>query len=672
MSLKNINFSNGIRSEDIQYNFENLEDQIAKERLSIAGHGVSSGLDFSIDNFNIKINHGMLIDVTGKEISIKESNVKIPYPIMTQVNVDAVVESDGKISLPDIPYSTSGKCAAQYDDVPANYGIRIVDAINSSRTLSVISINNKIITTDARWEGQRIKVFYFKTEKRKDVIYIDMDNKIKIAIGLTSNSPDAPTPEDCKYILGTVNINPHYIKPSGEIVANISVDKDMKNLRTIYTDNKNELYIQGIKFDNLQIIEMIEPAKPTIDQLWYDTDSNKLKVWKTVDGISEWFNVNDTSIIPVREFKLWEPHNNPENKQEFIFHMTEDMNMRFIPNRNELEIYIDNGPLHSDQFEEITTEDVLINSTLKQKLIKDYGYTEEWINQANTNYDNIGIGFKLARPLDKACYVEVRATHRVNDSATRVRFQRSATFVDSDSFYYKEAEGNVVTTKIPYKVSENQLEVFMDGKRLDATLDFIEGIDLSINDRIKGTTSSQFQIITYIPENSKISYKITTNIYSYDNIDLMIGELGTKVAEAEESISTKLTEVSQFVDSTNNNMIVMQNKINLISEKEAEHEEFLKKIDNLNVRIPKGLINMDLIKTSNTMESPGIYPEDFVMIFDTQSESGSNVLMRGSDFNIEMDDNNNNLFYITFSESIPNGHKLYITGIKFKSEEVSQ
>ena len=44
-NLLPIDFSTGVRSEKIQYNFEALESQIANDRISTFGHGITEGLD---------------------------------------------------------------------------------------------------------------------------------------------------------------------------------------------------------------------------------------------------------------------------------------------------------------------------------------------------------------------------------------------------------------------------------------------------------------------------------------------------------------------------------------------------------------------------------------------------------------------------------------------------
>lgn len=678
MSLKQIDFSNGIRSEDIQYNFNQISDEIARERLAMSGHGISSGLDFVIDGFKLKITSGSLVDLNGKEVFINETILDIPLPRLIIANEPPkTIGTDGQIVLSNVPYSITRKLTSQYD-IPSNYGITITDYSNTSKTLPVMSINNNTILTDVRWAGQLAKVTYSYSNKRYDTIYIGTDNKIKIIEGITSNSPSVSMPNVAayKYILGIVEVEPYSTQNNGEVIAKLSVEKDMKSLRNVYTDSDNNLYLCGVSFDDLQIIHMVEPVTPYENQLWYDAVSNKLRVWKTVDGIAQWSNVNDTSIIPVKEYKIWTPENNPIGRQLFVFNMTEDLNMKFVPARNELEIIIDNGPLHSDQFEEITLDDVKNDAALKQLLITSYGYTDAWITETDSRFENIGVGFKLAQPLDKNCYVEVRATHRVNDNPLRNRFQRSATFSSTDSFTYDSANGKVVTTKSPYRVDECQLEVFIDGKRIENVRDYTEGIDLAVEARTRGAASSQFMIVADIPDGARITYKIVTNIYTYDHVEMIVGDLADRINAAEQTITTQADNVSNFVSSTNLNLNTMSTRLTNVETNELQHANFVKKIDvlttdnmpeSINTWIPKDVINTSVEKNGSLVPVTGISPEDFIIMFDIQGIGGNSILRRGIDYDITKDQTSG-LVYINFIDpnAVPNGNTLYIIGIKFK------
>ena len=74
--LKIIDFSNGIRSEEIQENFNILQDEINRERINIGGTGIASGLEITpiitSDRFAIKVSASSIVTNDGEEIYIDE------------------------------------------------------------------------------------------------------------------------------------------------------------------------------------------------------------------------------------------------------------------------------------------------------------------------------------------------------------------------------------------------------------------------------------------------------------------------------------------------------------------------------------------------------------------------------------------------------------------------
>lgn len=673
--MRLINFSKGIRAEDIQHNFNAIQDQIARERLSVAGHGISSGLDFSIDKFLLTINPGSLVGVDGQNLFFDETKISIQLPrITTQRDAVYTVELDGRISLDNVPYATSRLAPSEYV-LPVAYGITVSDYSNASKLLSVLSIDEKKIEIDARWAGKLVKVTHGFTNKRYDTVYIDGNYAIKVMEGITSSSPSVPMPTEYKYILGFIEVNPFAADGLTSKAAKMTVKKDMKNLRNVYTDENNVLYICGTPFEDLQIVHMIEPENPIDNQLWYDSVSNKLRVRRIVDGISQWVGVNDTSVIPVREYKIWTPQQNPAGRTRFIFHYEEDLNMRFVPGRNSLDLIIDQIPLHTDQFKELTIADAS-DPEIYNLLVSQYGYPVEILDSLSQDYENLGIGFQLGTALDKGCYVEARATHRVNENPLTHRFQRTATFVGTDSFLYSPEGGLEFNTNSPFRIKENQLEIFVDGKRLDPKTEYIEGSDLLEAERIRGTSSHTFKLIKDIASGSRISYKVTATIYSYDHVEKILGDLADKVVQAETTVQQTSAQVTEFITETNATVAGLSTAIQNVETKLLEHSEFVRKTDVLTMDnmpaqvvswIPKGIINLSLVKSGTMNSVENIDPEDFVVMFDMQGSAGNSILIRGADYEITKD-STSGIVYVEFLDpnAVENGHTLYIIGLKFK------
>lgn len=648
--MKLIDFSNGIRSAEIQHNFNVIVNQLSRERLAIAGHGVSSGLELSINDFTITVSEGALVDIDGKEIFFDEENIKISLPKLTNSSEIKEVSATGRLFLDGIPYAANRKTTSQFVDVKDS-GIKVIRYDNSSTTVPLVGIEGNNVIVDARLVGQKMIVEYSHTNKRYDTIYIDEDYNISVAEGMTSSSPSVVIPAKYKYILGFIYVDSFYLNNVNEIEAKLFIKNDLSQLRNIYTDKNNDLFICGIPFKDLQIVHMIEPKNPAENTLWYDSFSNKLKVWKTIDGIAEWIPVNDTSFIPVLEYKIWKPEENPLDKQTFLFN-EEELNLRFTPGRNELQVLIGQIPLHSDQFDEIVAED------------------------KDGEYENIGVGFKLAEPLDRQDFVEVRITHRVNDNPLKRRFQRSATFVAADAFNYDFNSGTKkFGTNAPYRKGENQLEVYVDGRRLVLGVDFIEATDLDVAAEI-GSASREFEIVSSLMDGSVIAYKITTSVYSYDNVDKLLGDLNTRLYNVEVEVSEAVSEVNRISQETSSNLSQMNDKIIALENSNNEHDTFLKKTDmigssniapELGIGIAKGFINVQLSKVGTNVPVTGVDPEDFVIMFDMQRIGGNSIVIRGTDYEIrKTPDESSSFIEFLNPDAVQEGNTIYLTGIKFK------
>ena len=105
-----------------------------------------------------------------------------------------------------------------------------------------------------------VNVKYYYTYRRRDVIYIDNEFKIRCREGITSPSPSIPelNKNEYSYILGYVEVNGHSI----ENKAIMKVIKEFKSVRNVYSDSNNKLYLCGTPFDSLKVIHLVEPRTP--------------------------------------------------------------------------------------------------------------------------------------------------------------------------------------------------------------------------------------------------------------------------------------------------------------------------------------------------------------------------------------------------------------------------
>ena len=111
MALKTVDFSDGIRSDNIQYNFNDLQNQINYGRSFIVGSGIAKGLKIDIDEqtFTISVSDGSIVDPNGALIDIQGKSLKVDLPstILQTIIKDYVVQNK-TITLVDTPYAANG------------------------------------------------------------------------------------------------------------------------------------------------------------------------------------------------------------------------------------------------------------------------------------------------------------------------------------------------------------------------------------------------------------------------------------------------------------------------------------------------------------------------------------------------------------------------------------
>ena len=84
--LKLIDFSDGIRADEIQSNFNTLQEQINRERKNVGGSGIASGLEITTivnlaqNEFAIELSEASIISKNGEEIHIPKQKIDIELP----------------------------------------------------------------------------------------------------------------------------------------------------------------------------------------------------------------------------------------------------------------------------------------------------------------------------------------------------------------------------------------------------------------------------------------------------------------------------------------------------------------------------------------------------------------------------------------------------------------
>lgn len=611
MRIKNVDFGNGISPKVINDNFRLLEDSIFSERIETFGTGISNGLNVFQNKFVLSFTGGSIVNGQGEKIYIEPHTVSLNLPKLKEVTKEVVLGPDSAaFELPHCIYDISRLHSATVYSNAISIKLKSNISINIKPTLVEPNFNTGItnIKVNESYKGQTLMVTYQVPQIRFDTVYVDNNHEIKVIESIGSNaSPSAYLDiVDCEQILYVYKIDPYYEVINGVSYANAVKNTQYCYLRNIYTDYNGDLYIKGTKFDDLQIIHYIKPNPAYLNAVYYDEQTNRLKIYREINGIRDWYTVNDDSVINVLEKKLWLPENNPVDRKIFIFEAKE-LNMRFIPGKNELDVMIEQYPLHSHQYTELTLADA-IESGLSELLIqKGYVLDEEF-----TDYQNAGIGFCLSSRLADATYVEARVCHRIKETGSYERFQRSATFVDENDFFIScdNLTDNVIFLTSYFRYGEHQLEFFKEGRKLILGKDFIEGeINSSL---VKGNLINKITILVPWSEEAQVSYRITSNVYSYDHVSELFSPVADEFFKTASDINEKIENLEASIAT-------------LISLEDG-YKQTLNRIETLQKTVENALkyngkdvfysFVASVSKQTITLTSFSLSDEDMLMVFD--------------------------------------------------------
>lgn len=836
MTLHIIDFSNGIRSEEIQDNFDILDNQIKRTRLSVGGSGIASGLDITPivteNQFAIKISQASIIDDNGNETFIEEQIVNIERPKLSKQREYLNADINNQVQLKEIPYMLDRTQPAQYGNSLSSLytGINISyqNSISTDDYIRVKAINGNTLTLTGLTRRQ-VVVEYYSTAKRIDTVYLDEHNKISVKTSsITSTTPSAILPEKYNYLIAYILIDDNHMVDSNDTPhADIILKKDLRKTRNIYTDKNGILYLNGVAFNDLHLITTEEPIDPKPNQLWLK--DNTLYVWQSVDNytykrnieitsaydftgyhdiqtnidycinkeqlkvyinsvqlqkteydelfgdiptsiqdipdntysnkfriykdfvvgdiitytitISEsgyrWVPINKESYVRTKEHKVYGvdaswPEGNywtsyqasrlgkdkegyPYKYSYFIFDANTDRNMLFSPANNEVDVMINQMPLHKDQYSEIMLDMLdMLPPEVKRAISDVYGWDDSTIHRMNELYDDVGIGVMLNNPLDSIyneglfnehnqiineseLYVEIIVNRACSAVNNKRKLQRVATFIDEDSFVVDNTFNTVVDLKDKYyRYNENQLDIYINGVRLTKEVDYIEGTDLddNLNDeanmlRYRGAISKQFKIIRPLNIGDIVSYKITSNFYSYDHINSLLDKIETDQEACNAKVETLYNSTMKLHDDTNSIIKDIQNQVSeYIDNKNDALNTYLTRESIISEdqlaadvvkRIPQSLDHIYHVITFESYSDIGfdltnyIREEDFILIWwrDTANNNIDRMLLPDENYFIETDISNTGTVtvYLKLTEdtlsNIKTGDKLIIRGIKF-------
>jgi hypothetical protein len=556
--LNTLDFSPGIRAKEINENFDLVRRWVSAERLRIGGWGLVEGFELSKDlsDFSINVSNGILINEHGEEIRVDGVKLLAGPPVFYNLTETLTVGDEGKIELKYFTYSNIHKHTIYYDPPAHNEEIfseefSIINTVNESHinASNIRFIDENVVILNSDLKNTEVRVNYLWTDDRIDGIFLKKDGtEYIIEIGLPSTSPSEQVVEDYLkndyYLIGFA-----YWHIGKEIdVEFITVDKTM---RPVFVDDSNNLYLNGILYTGNKFIHFEEPEFPQENDVWFDTKENVLFIFRpdSETGKKKWLPVNDLSRFS-REYGIFTEAENPEDLQTFMFDSKE--NLRFIPNKNQLTIIIDQVVIMRDQYEEL-------------------------YNKAVYDDANNGNGFKLKYPLDRPSVVEVYVDHNVVATNRELDlFAHDGAFVRND-YVIVENEKNTKfsTNNYVFEINNHQLEVWKNGLKLNKEKDFVEltmeGNETSIENNSE--LSNMFRLVDPIKKGDVISYKITRKMSNYDNLRVVTDSLNAKVDDAVTNLNETADELNEALASTSNVLIEATQKVNSALETVKKLEE---------------------------------------------------------------------------------------------------
>ena len=580
--LTRLDFAPGIKASKINNNFDVVHNWILDERRRLGGTGIVEGFDTTVDtkNFTVTISSGTYISKDGEEHHVDGHTFQAGEPEYIKRTEKYICPKDGCIKLPVPPYSpaTHGYIRyipPEYAQVPDDAIFMIVcEAENNSRVFfTQIDDETIYISRPDAWANKELTFTYYASANRVDSILLNQDGTYTYQKSIVSDSPSHVDLGD--YETGVMLLSVVEWIVGRHIDSRVYTDH--RSYRNIFVNEDAELYLNGRRYRDAQQIYMTEPEEPQPNDIWYDAQNNCLMVWRKQFGDWGWVLINDSSSTMVRSHKIWTPQDFPGDNMTFLFG-NDEMDLNYVPGTNSLEIIIDNAVLMSDQYEEITTK-----------------------ADNAPSYMAAGIGFKLKDPLDRATYVECIVNHQVKSKPTTDTFQRAAVFVsDGFSYFSTSNKEHVFVTKYPYTIGANQLEVWVNGVRLNYGRDFVEMTDENTIATVSsnGQMSSYFKIQGYpLVENACVAYRVSKYLWNYD-----------QVAE------------------------LMKNTFDDVSDVKAQCESFRKDITNLNAHIATQFDTLaksiDNVRKDSSADRPATIQNGQVMLAHLNSSVRAHMLNR--------------------------------------------
>ncbi len=620
--LNILDFSPGIRAEEINENFDLIKRWIEAERIRIGGWGLVEGFDLSADltNFTITVSNGIMINQAGEEVKVSGTKIMAGPPVFKNITEEHVIKEDGSIELQFAPYSDINKHTIIYnppDHVSFNEEELTITDIETGMNLTLRDIrfiDENVIIVNSEYAEKRVRIQYLYANDRIDAIFLKKDGSEYIyEKGIISTSPSQEVIQDYLkngyYLIGLAYWH------IGKTIKVDFITAD-RTLRPIYVDENGNIFLNGKLYKGYKFIYFEEPKNPEPNDLWYDTVNEILYIWRPDEnGKYRWTPINDLSRFN-REYGCFNIKENPQDLRTFMF--DEKPNLRFVPGYNQLTIIIDQVVLMRDQYEEIF----------------DPSKFDEDICS--------GKGFRLKQPLERPSVVEVLVDHSINTKGQKLElFPHISSFLKIESIEVNDNTVKRINTEGEYEIGNNQLEVWINGRHLVNKTEFIETkkdfVPATENDL--GKLSDAFEIKAVLNVGDIITYKITRYMATYDHLRKITDALNKRVDDAVRDLHAATDELHEVITNTSTALDDLkvrvkgnEDNIAMLNEEkisEVALKDILPEVKQKLVADKKCFVQNI---TSNQISLPMISRNDFVSIYYIDGQTTRMILIENEDY----------------------------------------
>lgn len=536
LKLNKLDFAKGVRSNELNENFDLIKYWIEAERLRIGGWGIVEGFELTknLQNFTINVGPGIIINQHGEEIHVPKTDPPLfaGPPVYETLVETHTVDENGLLKLNFAMYSNHNHHTIKYippldvpDGIENEFKITVTETgvkLNLFRDVQSI-VENLVVLPE--YAGQEVTVEYMYANDRIDGIFLRKDGQqYEYELGIISTSPS-------EQVVREYFNRGYYLIGFAYWHVGLEIDVEFltgdRTLRKVFVDEHNMLYLNGKPYVEKEVIYFREPKPAKENDLWYDLEEEVLKIWRPdKDGIHGWQIINDLSrtLISVHQFS---PNENPQDLQTFSFEAYPEL--AFIPGHNQLEVFVDQIAIMNDQFEEIYPAD-------------GEGFAS-------------GQGFRFKYPLERPSVVEVRVTHNININSKKIDLFPHEAFYGVGS-YHTVADTTKKTFPVlcQYQCYLNQIEVYKNGLLLIEGKDYkgvkLDGNIAQIED--KDILCDKFTILDSVAlaENDVIYYRILRPVASYTNLKSIIAQYENIANQC----LTQTDAVAMQIDTLSNNV----------------------------------------------------------------------------------------------------------------------